>query len=121
MSTKRINIKLIAELVIMYPFVLMGKIYATLRPLKTKHKVFLLYPNADIGGSIQVNIDLANCLKDKNPLIIFSKKGKNNQFKYKYDKLNLKIFDIHKMIDNKLFHFMNFIYRLEENVSIFTK
>ena len=111
MSTKRINIKLIAELVIMYPFVLMGKIYATLRPLKTKHKVFLLYPNADIGGSIQVNIDLANCLKDKNPLIIFSKKGKNNQFKYKYDKLNLKIFDIHKMIDNKLFHFMNFIYR----------
>jgi glycosyltransferase involved in cell wall biosynthesis len=70
-----------------------------------------LYPNADIGGSIQVNIDLANCLKDKNPLIIFSKKSKNNQFKYKYDKLNLILFDIHKLIDNKSFHFMNFIYR----------
>jgi glycosyltransferase involved in cell wall biosynthesis len=111
MNTRIINIKLNAELVIMYPFVLLGKFYAALRPLKTKHKVFLLYPNADIGGSIQVNIDLANCLKDKNPLIIFSKKSSNNKFKYKYDKLNLLIFDIHKIIDNKAFHFMNFIYR----------
>jgi glycosyltransferase involved in cell wall biosynthesis len=111
MKTKVLNIKLTAELIIMLPFVLLGNLYAILRPLKTKHNVFLLFPNADIGGSIQVNLDLAKCLKDKNPLIIFSKKAKNNKFKEKYNKLNLSIIDIHKIIDNKAYHFMNFIYR----------
>jgi len=111
MSSNKLIIKLKIELILMHPFVLLGNLYAIFRPLKTKHKIFLFYPNADIGGSIQVNLDLAKCLKDKNPLIIFSKKAKDNKFKNKYKELNLRIIDIHKIIDNKLFHFMNFIYR----------
>ena len=111
MKYKKQNIQLQIELVIMSPFILLGKMYAILRPLKTKHKVFLLFPNADIGGSIQVNLDLATCLIDKNPLIIFSKKAKNNKFKNKYNNLKLTIFDLHEIIDNKFYHFMNFIYR----------
>ena len=111
MNSNKLNIKLTIELILMYPFVLLGNFYAMLRPLKTKHKIFLLYPNADIGGSIQVNLDLAKCLNDKNPLIIFSKKGRDNKFKNKYNNLNLKIVDIHKMIDKKAFHYMNFIFR----------
>lgn len=111
MNLKLLNIKLILEHIIMQPFVLLGRLYAKLNPLSTKHEVFLIFPNADIGGSIQVNLDLAICLIDKNPLIIFSKKPKNNKFLAKYEGLNLSIIDLHKKIDNKVCHFVNFFYR----------
>ena len=64
--------KLKVELTGMFPFVLLGKIAGHLFSLKTKHHVFLFFPNGDIGGSPQVNIDVSNCIKDKKPLIIFS-------------------------------------------------
>ena len=111
MNLNTLKLKLLLEHIIMQPFVLLGRLYAKLNPLSTKHEVFLLYPNADIGGSIQVNLDLAVCLADKNPLILFSKKPKNNKFLAKYERLNLTIIDLHTRIDNKLYHFMNFIYR----------
>ncbi len=103
--------KLHLELIGMFPFVLLGKIAGHLFRLKTKHTVFLFIPNGDIGGSPQVNIDLANCIKDKKPLIIFSKKPGNNQFKEKYNIEGVRVLDIHKYIDHKLFHFVNFFFR----------
>ena len=103
--------KIRLELIGMFPFVLLGKIAGHLFPLKTKHAVFLFIPNGDIGGSPQVNIDLANCIKDKRPLIIFSKKPGNNQFREKYNIEGVRVLDIHKYIDHKVFHFVNFFFR----------
>ena len=103
--------KLQLEMIGMFPFVLLGKIAGHLFTLKTKHRVFLFFPNGDIGGSPQVNIDLANCIKDKNPLIIFSKKPGNNQFREKYNIEGIRVLDIYKYIDNKFFHFVNFFFR----------
>lgn len=95
----------------MFPFVLLGRIAGHIFRLKTKHNIFLFFPSADIGGAPQVNIDISNCIKDKKPLIIFSKKPKNNQFRDKFEVEGVRILDIHKYIDNKLFHFINFFYR----------
>jgi len=103
--------KLRLEMIGMFPFVLLGKIAGYIFRLNTKHTVFLFYPNGDIGGSPQVNIDLANCIKDKKPLVIFSKKANNNQFREKYDIDGVRVLDIHKYIDNKIFHFVNFFFR----------
>lgn len=103
--------KLQLEKIGMFPFVLLGKMAGHLFPLKTKHQAFLFFPNGDIGGSPQVNIDLTNCIKDKKPLIIFSKKPGNNQFRDKYNMEGVRILDIHKFIDHKLFHFVNFFCR----------
>lgn len=103
--------KLLLEKIGMFPFVLAGKIAGYLFTLKTKHQVFLFFPNGDIGGSPQVNIDISNCIKDKNPLIIFSKKPTNNQFREKYNIEGVRVLDLHKYIDNKLFHFVNFFVR----------
>ncbi len=103
--------KLQLERIGMFPFVLLGKMAGHLFPLKTKHQAFLFFPNGDIGGSPQVNIDLTNCIKDKNPLIIFSKKPGNNQFRDKFNIEGVRILDIHKFIDYKLFHFVNFFFR----------
>ena len=88
-----------------------GKLYGKMFPLQTKHRMFLFFPNADIGGSPKVNIDIANCIKSVSPLIIFSKKGKNNLFAERFHETGVKIIDLHKQIDNKWFHFINIFYR----------
>lgn len=99
------------ELLFMFPFVLLGRLAGKLFPLKTKHDIFLFFPSADIGGSIKVNADIATCIKDRKPLIIFSKKPKNNGFRHLYDIEGVRVIDLHRYIDNKLFHFVNFFFR----------
>ncbi|MCP9750918.1 glycosyltransferase family 4 protein [Ferruginibacter sp. HRS2-29] len=103
--------KLMIETVLMWPFVALGKIAGYFFRLNTEHDVFLFFPNGDIGGSPQVNIDLTNCIRDKKPLIVFSKKPNNNEFREKYDIEGVRVLDIHKYIDNKAFHFINFFFR----------
>ena len=103
--------KLWLEQAMMLPFVLLGRIAGYFFALKTPHQVFLFFSNGDIGGSPQVNIDLLHCLRDKNPLVIFSKKPGNNQFRDKYNLEGVRVLNIYKYIDNKLFHFVNFFFR----------
>lgn len=103
--------KLQLEMIAMFPFVLLGKLAGRLFELKTKHQVFLFFPSGDIGGSPQVNIDITHCIRDKKPLIIFSKKPRNNQFREKYNMDGVRVLDLHKYIDNKYFHFVNFFFR----------
>lgn len=103
--------KLLLEKIGMFPFVLLGRICGYLFPLKTRHGAFLFFPNGDIGGSPKVNIEITECIKGKRPLIIFSKKPLNNQFREKFNIEGARILDIHYYIDNKLFHFVNFFYR----------
>ena len=99
------------EEIIMYPFVLLGKLTGNLFPLKPKRNIFLFFPSADIGGSIKVNADITECIKDQRLVIIFSKKPKNNQFRNLFEIEGVKIIDLHKYIDNKFYHFVNFFFR----------
>lgn len=103
--------KLQLERIGMAPFVWLGKLAAVFFPLKSEHAIFLFFPNADIGGSPRVNAELTHLLKDKNPIIIFSKKAHNNQYRQRFEAEGVKILDIHKWIDNKAFHFINFFFR----------
>ena len=103
--------KLSLERMGMAPFVWMGKLAGLLFPLKTKHNVFLFFPNTDIGGAPKVNADITELLKNDHPIIIFSKKGQNNLYRERYKKTGVKIIDLHPYIDNKLFHFINFFFR----------
>lgn len=111
MNYKAAILKRNLELAGMFPFVLLGKIVGSIFRLKTKHRIFLFFPSADIGGSIKVNADIANCIREEKPLIIFSKKPKNNEFRYLFDIDGVRILDIHKYVDNKLYHFVNFFFR----------
>ncbi len=95
----------------MYPFVLLGKMMSPFFRLKTKHTLFIFCSSADIGGSIQVNIDLCNCFANKSPLVIFSKKPKNKEFLHQFEMEGVHTIDLHRYVDNKLYHFLNFFYR----------
>lgn len=111
MTYKQAKLKLTVEEALMFPFIILGKFFGILFPLKTNHHLFLFFPNGDIGGSPQVNIDIAQCVKDAAPLIIFSKNPKNNQFIEKFKSTGVKIIDLAPYIDNKFFHFVNFFFR----------
>ena len=111
MTYSKLKRKLAFENLLMWPLVTLGKIYGKLFPLPTKYRVFLFFPNADIGGSPKVNIDIVNCLKSFSPIIIFSKKPKNNLFLDRFQQAGVKIIDLHKGIDTKVFHVINLFYR----------
>src|SRR6516162_6829517 len=111
MTYRQAILKFKIEQIAMFPFVLLGKLFGILFPLKEKHKAFLFFPNADIGGSPQVNIHISECIRDVNPLIIFSKKPNNNQFAEQFKATGVKIIDLHLYIDKKIFHFVNFFFR----------
>ncbi|HEX4849265.1 MAG TPA: glycosyltransferase family 4 protein [Puia sp.] len=111
MTYKQAIQKLRIERIGMFPFVALGKLFGKIFRLGTQHRLFLFFPSADIGGAPQVNIDITLCLKDAKPIIIFSKKPLNNQFKPFFDIEGVRIIDLHRYIDHKLFHFVNFFFR----------
>lgn len=95
----------------MSPFVLLGKWYGSMFPLTSQHNIFLFFPSADIGGSPKVNADIARCIKDRKPLIIFSKKPNNNRFRGLFQIEGVEITDLYPYLDRKFLHFVNFFYR----------
>ena len=95
----------------MLPFVWLGKIAGMIFPLKSQHHVFLFFPSATIGGSIKVNADITNCIRSSKPLIIFSKRSSNNQFRHLFDIEGVRVIDLSKYIDYKILHFVNFFSR----------
>ena len=109
MDYKNAVLKQKCESLIISPIVFLGKIYGLVSPLKKPTSVFLFSPSADLGGSVKVNADIALCIKEKRPLIIFTKKPKNNGFKKLFEGFDM--LDLHKKIDNKLYHFVNIFYR----------
>lgn len=111
MTYKRAKIKFALEQIIVFPFMLAGKIYGKISPLKNKKNLFLFFPNADIGGAPRVNADITGCVQDAKPLIIFSKKAANNKFLHLYKLEGVQILDLHRLIDKKIFHFLNFFFR----------
>ncbi len=99
------------EAIFVYPIVWLGKLLSPFFALKTKHEVFIFSPAADIGGSIKVNYDLCNCFADKHPLVIFSKRPKNNEFLDHFQMSGVRIIDLHRLVDYKWYHFINIFYR----------
>ena len=111
MTYKAAVLKRNIELVIMFPFVVLGKLAGSLFPLKPQRNIFLFFPSSDIGGSVKVNADITECIKDQKPVIIFSKKPNNNQFRALFEIEGVRIIDLHKYIDYKIYHFVNFFFR----------
>lgn len=111
MTYKKAIVKRNLEYIFMLPFVWLGKVAGMLFQLKTRHDVFLFFPSATIGGSIKVNADITNCIRTSKPLIIFSKRTANSQFRHLFDIEGVRVIDLSKYVDYKIFHFVNFFFR----------
>lgn len=93
------------------PFVILGILFSRILVPKGRHRLFIFSPSADIGGSIMNNADLARIFVDMNPVVIFSKYPKNNQFRHLFNTPGVQVWDLHKWIDNKAYHFVNMFFR----------
>ncbi|HVZ97588.1 MAG TPA: glycosyltransferase family 4 protein [Chitinophagaceae bacterium] len=100
-----------AEAVFVYPIVWLGKLLSPFFALKTKHEIFIFSPSADIGGSVKVNYDLCSCFSNKYPLVIFSKRPKNNEFLHHFQIPNVRSIDLSRYVDYKWYHVVNIFYR----------
>jgi len=57
-------IKRYLEQVLMFPFIVAGKIYARLYPLKKEYDHFLFFPVYEIGGAERVNAEIVEALAE---------------------------------------------------------
>ena len=111
MTYNQARIKFKIEYLIIYPIVLVGKFVGYFYKPKSQPTHFLFFSSADIGGSVKVNAEITKCISMCNPLIIFSKKPKNNKFISLFEIENVSKIDISNWIDNKYYHFMNIFFR----------
>lgn len=99
------------ESILIYPIILLGKLFHQFFPIETNFDLVMFCPSADIGGANKVNADICKCFPEKKILIIFSKKSKDNGFLLLFKIPNVTLLDLHKKIDKKYFHFINIFYR----------
>lgn len=95
----------------MYPFVLIGKLMAILKPLDKEYDFFIFFPIYGIGGAERINGDVVAALPDKEIIIFFTRHSSNDKLLYLFQKPNITIKEIDKWTDNKFIYWANFIYR----------
>ncbi len=93
------------------PVVLLGMLMSRWFHPKGSHQLFVFSPSGDIGGANLNNADIAKLFPELQPIVIFSKQPKNNLFRHYYDDPSVSIWDLHKRIDFKWYHFVNIFYR----------
>lgn len=108
---KLFTIKRYIEQIIMYPFVLLGKIIATLYPLNDEYDVFLFFPGYAIGGAERVNAEIVKALADKKVIIFFTKNSPNDGMKHFFQLPHVTLKEINKWTDNKWIYWGNLLYR----------
>jgi glycosyltransferase involved in cell wall biosynthesis len=111
MNYRQARIKRHLEDCLVFPFILIGRMLAWFMKPPIETSCFLFFPSADLGGAPKVNADITSLLRTKNPLIVFSKKPKNNGFLSLFQLNETHILDLHRAIDQKAWHWLNFIWR----------
>lgn len=99
------------EQVIMFPFVLIGKLYARFKPLDDEFDVFLFFPNYSIGGAERINAEVVNALPDKKLIIYFTKRSHNDGMLHFFKRPNVTIKEIGNYTGNKYVYFLNLVWR----------
>src|SRR5690349_3368617 len=109
MTYRTARIKQTVEQIGISLFVWLGRLIGLFYRMPNPGGYFLIYPNRDTGGSYKVNADIAALIRDKKPLLIFTKHERNGGFRHLFEIDGIGILDISKQIDNKAYHFINLI------------
>lgn len=104
-------IKRWVEDVLMYPFILIGKIIAVLKPMEREYETFFFFPFYHIGGAEKVHANIAKATGNKNCVIFFTRKSQNDLFFNEFAASGCILKDISRYTDNKWIYFVNIIFR----------
>lgn len=99
------------EDVLMYPFILLGKLIAILKPLPREYETFFFFPFHHIGGAEKVHAQVARATGNANCIIFFTRQSANDLFYDMFKASGCEMRDISKWTDNKWIYFVNIIWR----------
>jgi glycosyltransferase involved in cell wall biosynthesis len=99
------------EDVLMFPFIVLGRLLALVKPCKEEYDTFLFFPFYHIGGAEKVHYEIAKVAGQKKAIIYFTKKSHNTLFLKNFEEASCTIKDISKWTDNKWLYFNNIIAR----------
>lgn len=90
------------ENLIILPLILIGKLIEVILSPKNNYDIYLFFPFYEVGGAEKIHLQIANLVKDKKALIIFSRKSKDNGFLHAFKSTNLDIIDSSIYTNNNL-------------------
>jgi L-malate glycosyltransferase len=99
------------ENIIIFPFILTGRIIARIKPLKKEFRVFYFFPFYHIGGAEKIHAQLAQATGGGDCMIYFTKRSHNDLFLHEFKSAGCVIKDISRFTDNKWLYFLNLIAR----------
>src|SRR5688572_12389615 len=109
---KLILLKRVIESIIMFPLIILGRIWALLKPMKEGgFDIVFFFPFYQVGGAEKVHSDIIQQFPDKKIMIWFTRKSVNQAFLHAFSGPNVTIKDISKYTDNKWLYFLNIFYR----------
>jgi Glycosyltransferase len=111
MMYRLLIIKRCIEDIVIFPFVLMGKLAGSLYPLKKEYDIFFFFPFYHIGGAEKVHGEIAKAIGNENCIIYFTRKSHNDLFLKPFKDSGCNIRDISKYTDNKFLYFFNLLFR----------
>lgn len=106
-----IQIKRMVEDVFIFPFILYGKWKARTMPLNKTYDVFFFFPFYHTGGAEKVHSLIAQAVKNKKALIIFTRRSQDTAFKKDFEAAGHDMIDISTHTDHKERYWDNLIYR----------
>lgn len=98
------------ESALMFPFILLGKVMATLGP-KAEYDIYFFFPFYHIGGAEKIHYQIAQAFAGSRCIVYFTRKSKGENFLKEFEQNGFTIRDISKYTDNKLLYPVNFIFR----------
>ncbi len=104
-------IKRSIEDVFIYPFILIGRLMAMLRPLPKEYRTFYFFPFYHTGGAEKVHALIAKATGDKDCIIFFTRRSVDNRFLEDFRSTGCEIRDISKYIDSPWLYVLKFIWR----------
>jgi glycosyltransferase involved in cell wall biosynthesis len=96
---------------IMFPFVLLGRLLAIIKPLPEEYDVFFFFPGFAIGGAERVNAEIIKSVSDKKVIIFFTKNSPNAGMRHFFELPHVTIREINYWTDKKWMYWGNLIYR----------
>ena len=104
-------IKRFIEDIFIFPFILLGRFAATIRPLKKEYRIFFFFPFYHTGGAERVHAQIAAATGGDDCIIFFTKRSGDDRFLEDFKKTGCEIRDISNIVDDKWLYFLNLFYR----------
>jgi L-malate glycosyltransferase len=99
------------EDVFIFPFIVLGRMIASLKPLKQEYETFFFFPFYHTGGAEKVHALITAATGNSNCIIYFTRKSIDETFYNAFKATGCVVKDISKYTDNKWLYFVNLVCR----------